>query len=43
MSGQSVPRSTRPAPIRQRRTTGTAVATEILDKNLPRGRVEREG
>jgi hypothetical protein len=28
---------------RQRRTTVSAVATEILDKNLPRWRVEREG
>ena len=28
---------------RQRRTTVSAVAVEILDKNLPRWRVEREG
>jgi hypothetical protein len=29
-------------PNHQRRTTGSAVATETLDKNLPRS-VEREG
>jgi hypothetical protein len=28
---------------RQKRTTVSAVAAEILDKNLPRYRVEREG
>jgi hypothetical protein len=28
---------------RQRRTTVSAVATEVLDRNLPRFRVEREG
>ena len=28
---------------RQKRTTVSAVATEILDRNLPRFRVEREG
>lgn len=28
---------------RQRRTTVSAVATELLDRNLPRFRVEREG
>ncbi|HMB04233.1 MAG TPA: hypothetical protein VKP69_10910 [Isosphaeraceae bacterium] len=28
---------------RQRRTTASTVATEILDKNLPRWRVECEG
>jgi hypothetical protein len=28
---------------RQKRTTVSAVATELLDKNLPRWRVEREG
>jgi len=28
---------------RQRRTTVSAVAADILDKNLPRFKVEREG
>jgi hypothetical protein len=28
---------------RQRRTTVSAVATEVLDRNLPRYKVEREG
>jgi hypothetical protein len=27
----------------QRRTTASAVAAEILDRNLPRLRIEREG